>query len=1373
MNRQSQAGITVLASLIFGVCLGVFAENKPGYDVKPSSIVPEWSGAAQGVWTMDYESALANAKTHNKWTVMLYSGMWWCPHCQPLESIVLESDEWKSFVWEHGFFLTVLDFPYRDGASNFCWLWDADYLANAGLTAEEGQREIEKRYMVQDSYAVPTAATASCPSLLEGGQVITYKRIGYPTMLLMRPDGSVAGRFSVNKANAAIPYVINRVQSLLNADEWDERDDYWQTATEINEPECEDTSISHGIHTLGITDTADWFKINVIDGAGKEWFFKINPVAGKAEAPLAAELYYGAVTNPPIATAEIDSGNAIVFSTNLGKVGEYWLKIKPASQLNGSIWYGLEYEYQLASATVKFSRPTVSATDNKDSVSIPIDISNTDKDVEVEIDWVAKDGTAKFGEDYGLQSGKVVWNSGETKRQKYFAIPLLKSDKWKGNRSFSIVLYPHKHCTVPEGISECVVTITETKARNAGRLVFEERFRKEIPQCLEGSNFTASVMRQNGADGVVTGIVSVTDGKLRNVVVTNLVWGHGESGEKIFTYELPREDGVQADRYGTISLKAANGGTLGTPNTIRYSRRDEMVVNTFDEYNKSVLGSRAKVSGDSWFYGLEVAGDESTACFRSDILTSSGTKLAIDLVGPGVLKVKVDCRNSAAAALSLGNKELGKINGDAVFVAIPSGRQRITLKAEAGDADGAYIIADWTFSSLSEFKFIPVLPHDKSAHSLANGLVLKSVAPEAVSLPETDTGIAVDTLVAYSTPNLKDLVSTCAYPEDGRYEVATQMGLLSAGKTLYWRMDVVYSDAFGNKARVLGNVATVRLVEEIAPRIDTTVPVPDSWMISADSIYMAPIFTVGVDVYTEPIVMAGTNDSEKTTVAVKNGSLPVGVNAVVDSDGVRLVGVPVKEGTFTADLFFTKSVKSGNRIISVPGASVKVTCVVEPLEDVSATYNGYRILYDDSSFNAGFGTASMTISKSGTINGKFMLDGSNFTFRASSFSARTNSVFYLNGTVAKCGKLSVPVSLTLSRILDDARLQHICCKVGNDGCTEYWLYRNEWDTKAGNELVSGKAGYYTAALSVEKSSTPYAPQGNGYLTFTVKNNGAVTYSGVDSMGKAFSGSTVLFYVPDCCNFSGYRWVFYVCAKPSGSIEPGPGIYGLVLIETADDNASRVVSTADGNALTQVNLSPSSVYGYTGWTNSMQIAGNVFDRSKTFEVGYMWESENKFEVLPDYDGRDGNSGYLAYSEPEILTITATTPKQAAFSQSDWNFKSFSPNFNNGIFSFLFSCCYSNGARTKVRAITAKGVWVQDPNGEGFWSGYYTVPEKALYIDDKGKEHPYTTNTSFPVLFLPVKDCSFTNSRKFFCPSSGRERDKSVLSVLSECAPSQSF
>ena len=120
MKRYDVVKCSIVASLLAGGCLGLFAANKPGYVVKPSIIVPEWSGATPGVWTMDYASALANAKADGKWTLMLYSGMWWCPHCQPLEEHVLTKPAFSNYVAECGYYTTVLDNPYRDGYSNWC-----------------------------------------------------------------------------------------------------------------------------------------------------------------------------------------------------------------------------------------------------------------------------------------------------------------------------------------------------------------------------------------------------------------------------------------------------------------------------------------------------------------------------------------------------------------------------------------------------------------------------------------------------------------------------------------------------------------------------------------------------------------------------------------------------------------------------------------------------------------------------------------------------------------------------------------------------------------------------------------------------------------------------------------------------------------------------------------------------------------------------------------------------------------------------------------------------------------------------------------------------------------------------------------------------
>ena len=98
-----------------------------GYDVKRPTIEPRWTGAVTAEWTMDRAAALDAAKRNGKWTLVLVSGAWWCPWCQPFEEKVLDTDAWRSYAVSRVFYEIMMDYPYRDGVQNFCWLWDSSY----------------------------------------------------------------------------------------------------------------------------------------------------------------------------------------------------------------------------------------------------------------------------------------------------------------------------------------------------------------------------------------------------------------------------------------------------------------------------------------------------------------------------------------------------------------------------------------------------------------------------------------------------------------------------------------------------------------------------------------------------------------------------------------------------------------------------------------------------------------------------------------------------------------------------------------------------------------------------------------------------------------------------------------------------------------------------------------------------------------------------------------------------------------------------------------------------------------------------------------------------------------------------------------------
>ena len=207
------------------------------YNVTRPAICPQWSGAEVGKWTMDRETAFAKAKADVAYTIVLFTGSWWCPICQTCEAKVLTSQAWADYVANEGYYLVECDYPYRfpvpegqewkgtsplgDGWGFQCWLYDTDYLAQNGLTAEDGLAAIQEMYNYQDSLALP-GSTVDVIGRLGGGAMDLHK-IAYPTVILFRPDGSEVGRVefprpwyrdSAVSDEDAIDYMISNLESL-------------------------------------------------------------------------------------------------------------------------------------------------------------------------------------------------------------------------------------------------------------------------------------------------------------------------------------------------------------------------------------------------------------------------------------------------------------------------------------------------------------------------------------------------------------------------------------------------------------------------------------------------------------------------------------------------------------------------------------------------------------------------------------------------------------------------------------------------------------------------------------------------------------------------------------------------------------------------------------------------------------------------------------------------------------------------------------------------------------------------------------------------------------------------------------------------------
>lgn len=207
---------------------------------RPSATLrPTWfaKDTRPGVWTLNYEDALARAKATGAYSVLMFTGSWWCPYCETLESMVLKSKAWSDYVADRGLYLAMADFPYRNevpadqawkGCSELgagwgfkCWMTDPDYLEEIGLSAAEGRQVIEKMYAFQNGMAAPGAARSVFRSA-DGKGTIEVAKVGYPTLVVFDRKGRELGRVgfpwfrtSDVTGSEAQEYVIQSIERLI------------------------------------------------------------------------------------------------------------------------------------------------------------------------------------------------------------------------------------------------------------------------------------------------------------------------------------------------------------------------------------------------------------------------------------------------------------------------------------------------------------------------------------------------------------------------------------------------------------------------------------------------------------------------------------------------------------------------------------------------------------------------------------------------------------------------------------------------------------------------------------------------------------------------------------------------------------------------------------------------------------------------------------------------------------------------------------------------------------------------------------------------------------------------------------------------------
>jgi hypothetical protein len=165
---------------------------------------------AVGQWTMDLAKATnATAQTVGEaYTMVMFSGGYWCPWCIGMEETIFAKPEFTTFVQAHNVRMVMLDNPRRDGTAPTFLRHDVDwtrtkfsgssYLSRNGITAAQGAAKLiaNSNQQYNAGWLLPDTT-----------------RIGYPTVLLLRKDGTVAGRIGMANNGTTVTNVITGVRS--------------------------------------------------------------------------------------------------------------------------------------------------------------------------------------------------------------------------------------------------------------------------------------------------------------------------------------------------------------------------------------------------------------------------------------------------------------------------------------------------------------------------------------------------------------------------------------------------------------------------------------------------------------------------------------------------------------------------------------------------------------------------------------------------------------------------------------------------------------------------------------------------------------------------------------------------------------------------------------------------------------------------------------------------------------------------------------------------------------------------------------------------------------------------------------------------------
>jgi uncharacterized repeat protein (TIGR01451 family) len=353
--------------------------------------------------------------------------------------------------------------------------------------------------------------------------------------------------------------------------------------------------------------------------------------------------------------------------------------------------------------------------------------------------------------------------------------------------------------------------------------------------------------------------------------------------------------------------------------------------------------------------------------------------------------------------------------------------------------------------------------------------------------------------------------------------------------------------------------------------------------------------------------------------------------------------------------------------------------------------------------------ATMAVTSAGKISGKLALSGTNWTYKADSYSLMevdSNVTNFLFNALATASKATLPVDITVRRADSADGLLINATAEGSIGENSLKLWRGMWKDKTTSNEAKAELGNLDGLYTISLSSDEKGAYGSGYISLTVGKDGTVKSAGKLADGTTHSASSPLLYDAEDGYFaiahsapSAYKGGVFSLAA---GFEPGT----TVLKETGSFGPARW-SSRNPQATGEYDL---------GFDRTLTFTGARYDKTKTLYDHY---KALTFEAAaPELNG-----AYPTNLDPIEVAVDAkgkaAVPKNSgltfSFTQSTGIFK--------GSYGFVFD------AKTK-KNVNFEGILVP---GAEWLEGFYLWDASAGYDDPKtGKPKTYKYKESFPVL-----------------------------------------